>query len=47
VIYLNPQEHDRLMATGRFKLARKAGRQRIRRDEAARSYIRMYLLEPA
>lgn len=47
VIYLNPKEHDRLMATGRFKLARKAGRLRIRRDEAARSYIRMYLLEPA
>lgn len=47
VIYLNPKEHDRLMATGRFKLARKAGRLRVRRDEAARSYIRMYLLEPA
>ena len=47
VIYLNAQEHDRLMATGRFKLQRTAGRLRLRRDEAARSYIRMYELEPA
>jgi SAM-dependent methyltransferase len=47
LIYLNPKEHDRLMATGRFKLERTAGRLRLRRDEAARSYIRMYLLEPA
>ena len=47
VIYLNPKEHNRLMATGRFRLQRKAGRLRVRRDEAARSYIRMYSLEPA
>jgi SAM-dependent methyltransferase len=47
LIYLNPKEHDRLMATGRFRLERKAGRLRVRRNEAARSYIRMYLLEPA
>lgn len=47
VIYLNAQEHDRLMATGRFKLQRTAGRLRLRRDEAARSYIRMYELASA
>ena len=47
VIYLNAQEHDRLMATGRFKLQRTTGRLRLRRDEAARSYIRMYELAPA
>jgi SAM-dependent methyltransferase len=47
LIYLNPKEHDRLLATGRFRLVRKAGRLRLRRDEAARSYIRMYVLEPA
>jgi SAM-dependent methyltransferase len=47
LIYLNPKEHDRLMATGRFRQVRSAGRLRPRRDEAARSYIRMYVLEPA
>jgi SAM-dependent methyltransferase len=47
LIYLNPREHGRLMATGRFRLVRRAGRLRLRRDEAARSYIRLYLLEPA
>jgi SAM-dependent methyltransferase len=47
LIYLNPEEHDRLMATGRFRLVRTAGRLRLRRDEAARSYIRMYELLPA
>jgi SAM-dependent methyltransferase len=47
LIYLNPREHGRLMATGRFKLVRKAGRLRLRRDEAARSYIRLYVLEPS
>jgi len=46
VIYLNPKEHDRLMATGRFRLERVAGRLRPRRSEAARSYIRLYVLEP-
>jgi len=46
LIYLNAKEHDRLMATGRFRLVRCAGRLRLRRDEAARSYIRLYLLEP-
>lgn len=47
VIYLNPKEHDRLMSTGRFRLERVAGRLRPRRTEAARSYIRLYTLEPA
>jgi SAM-dependent methyltransferase len=46
LIYLNPMEHDRLMATGRFRLLREAGRLRPRRDAAASSYIRMYELEP-
>ncbi|MBA3261853.1 MAG: class I SAM-dependent methyltransferase [Thermoleophilaceae bacterium] len=45
LIYLNPKEHDRLKATGRFRLERKAGRLRLRRSEAARSYIRLYALE--
>jgi SAM-dependent methyltransferase len=47
LIYLNPKEHDRLIATGRFRLVRTAGRLRLRRDAAARSYIRLYALEPA
>ena len=47
LIYLNPTEHGRLLATGRFRLVRTAGRLRLRRNEAARSYLRMYLLEPA
>jgi SAM-dependent methyltransferase len=47
LIYLNPKEHERLLATGRFAFERKAGRLRLRRSEAARSYIRLYLLEPA
>ncbi|MEA2331148.1 MAG: hypothetical protein QOH58_1286 [Thermoleophilaceae bacterium] len=47
LIYLNPKEHDRLMSTGRFRLERVAGRLRPRRSEAARSYIRLYVLEPA
>jgi SAM-dependent methyltransferase len=47
LVYLNPKEHDRLIATARFELARKAGRLRLRRDAAARSYIRLYVLEPA
>jgi SAM-dependent methyltransferase len=47
LIYLNPKEHDRLMATRRFRQVRSAGRLRPRRDEAARSYIRMYVLDPA
>jgi SAM-dependent methyltransferase len=46
VIYLNPKEHDRLMGTGRFRLERVAGRLRPRRSEAAKSYIRLYVLEP-
>jgi len=46
LIYLNPKEHDRLMATGRFRLERTAGRLRLSRDGAARSYIRLYVLEP-
>jgi SAM-dependent methyltransferase len=47
LIYLNPKEHGRLMATGRFRLERSAGRIRLRRDDAARSYIRLYVLDPA
>jgi SAM-dependent methyltransferase len=47
LIYLNPKEHDHLMATGRFRQVRSAGRIRLHRDEAARSYIRMYVLDPA
>lgn len=47
LIYLNPQEHERLLATGRFRLERTAGRLRLRRDEAARAYLRLYVLEPA
>jgi SAM-dependent methyltransferase len=47
LIYLNPKEHDRLLATGRFRFERRAGRLRLRRDAAARSYIRLYVLQPA
>jgi SAM-dependent methyltransferase len=46
LIYLNPKEHDRLLATGRFDFERKAGRLRLRRSDAARSYIRLYVLDP-
>jgi SAM-dependent methyltransferase len=46
LIYLNPQEHDRLLTTGRFRLVRTAGRLRLRRDEGARAYLRRYVLDP-
>ena len=46
LIYLNPQEHDRLMDTGRVRLVRTAGRLRLRRDEGARAYLRLYAIGP-
>jgi SAM-dependent methyltransferase len=46
LIYLNPQEHERLMGTGRIRLVRTAGRLRLRRDEGARAYLRLYAIDP-
>lgn len=46
LIYLNPQEHAGLIGTERIRLLRTAGRLRLRRDEGARAYLRLYLLEP-
>ena len=46
LIYLNPQEHERLVGTGRIRLVRTAGRLRLQRDEGAKAYLRLYVLEP-
>ena len=46
LIYLNPQEHDRLLATGRIRLVRTAGRLCPGRDEGARAYLRLYAVGP-
>lgn len=46
LIYQNAREHERLMRTGRFRLMRVAGRLRPGRDSRARTYLRLYVLEP-
>lgn len=47
LIYQNAREHERLVSTGRFRLVRTVGRRRPFRDQGDRTYLRLYLLEPA